>query len=221
MLAGMETGVSDIEAVVFDFGDVISQSPPPEDRARMERLAGVPADDLWSAYWSERRAYDRGVSAREYWGAVARRVGADWDTATLHGMWALDVGSWLHVRGDTARVLDLLARRGVRSALLSNAPVGIAAALRQSPVMSGFEALFFSCDLGLCKPEAAIYEHVLEALGTAPERTAFVDDREENVLAAKRLGISAHHYAGGGDLVSFLVGHGLLGSSDSGAPTPR
>ncbi|MDT0303680.1 HAD family hydrolase [Streptomonospora wellingtoniae] len=217
----MDTGDAGIEAVVFDFGDVISLSPPPEDRARMERLAGVPADDLWPAYWSERRAYDRGRSAQEYWGAVARRVGADWDTATLHGMWALDVGSWLHVRQHTARVLDRLMQRGVRTALLSNAPVDISAALRHSPVTASFEALFFSCDLGLCKPEAEIYEHVLEAMGTAPERTAFVDDREENVLAAKRLGISVHHYAGGDGLVSFLVDHGLLDASNGGAPTPR
>ncbi|MUL42949.1 HAD family phosphatase [Streptomonospora sp. PA3] len=198
--------------MVFDFGAVISRTPPPEDRARIEALAGVPAEDLWAAYWSERRAYDRGIGAAEYWGRIARRVGADWSTATLHGLWALDVGSWLHVREDTTRILDLLAERGVRTALLSNAPLDIAGALRRSPVTAGFEALFFSCDLGVCKPESGIYEHVLGALGTAPERTAFVDDREENVLAAKRLGIVAHHFSGDGDLEPFLAGHGLIGA---------
>ncbi|MFD0774304.1 HAD family hydrolase [Streptomonospora algeriensis] len=213
---------SGIDVVVFDYGDVISLSPAREDRAKMEELAGVPADGLWSAYWSERRAYDQGMGAAEYWSRVAARAGADWDPATLHGLWALDVGSWLHVRADTARVLGLLGQRGVRTALLSNAPSDISGALRNAPVMAGFDALFFSSELGVCKPEAEIYEHVLGELGTAPQRTAFIDDREENVLAAERLGIAAHHYSGDEGMVSFLTGHGLLEAPGSpAAPAVR
>lgn len=204
---------SAIDVVVFDFGDVISQTPPPEDKAAMERVAGVPADDLWSAYWQERRAYDGGIGAAEYWGRIARRVGADWDAAAVHELWALDVGSWIHVREDSVRILHRLAENGVRLALLSNAPLDIAAALRRSPVLLGFEALFFSAELGICKPDSGIYEQVLHELGSAAERTAFVDDREENVLAAKRLGIVAHHYAGTGGLESFLIEHGLFGTA--------
>ncbi|GAA4909376.1 HAD family hydrolase [Streptomonospora salina] len=199
-----------IDVVVFDYGDVLSLNPPQEDRRRMERLAGVPADDLWSAYWQERRAYDGGITAAEYWTRVAARAGAEWDTATLHGLWALDVGSWLHVREGTARVLGTLGRRGVRTALLSNAPTDIAGALRTAPVMAGFDALYFSAELGVCKPDPAIYEHVLGEMGTAAGRTAFVDDREENVLAAKRLGLTTHHYTGDDGLVSFLAEHGLI-----------
>lgn len=206
----MDADSSGIDVVVFDYGDVVSLSPPREDRAKMEELAGVPADDLWSAYWSERRAYDGGIGGAEYWSRVAARAGADWDAATLHGLWALDVGSWLHVREDTARVLDQLGRRGVRTALLSNAPLDISGALRNAPMTAGFDALFFSSELGLCKPDPAIYERVLGELGAAPKRTAFIDDREENVLAAKRLGIAAHHYAGDDGLAAFLAGHGLL-----------
>ncbi|QBI55234.1 HAD family hydrolase [Streptomonospora litoralis] len=210
----MGSGSSDIDVVVFDFGDVISRTPPPEDQKAMQEVAGVAPEDLWAAYWSERRAYDRGIEAVEFWRRVARRVGAEWSSATVHELWALDVGSWIHVREDSAHLLDRLSGDGVRLALLSNAPRDIAGALRHSPVMRPFEALFFSAELGRCKPEPEIYEHVLSELGTAAERTAFVDDREENVLAAQRFGIAAHRYADHAGLESFLDDHGLLGARE-------
>ncbi|MDA0566087.1 HAD family phosphatase [Streptomonospora sp. S1-112] len=194
-----------VEAIVFDYGEVISQPPSAEDRTTLERLAGGSAEEFWTAYWAERREYDAGIGGDEYWRRIAARLGADWDAAHRHALWAVDVGSWLHVRPESTAVLERLADRGVRLALLSNAPFDISGALRHSPVLARFEALFFSADLGRCKPEPEVYRHVLDQLGTAPERTAFVDDREENILAAKELGIVAHHYAGTADLESFLT----------------
>ncbi|WP_156184924.1 HAD family hydrolase [Allosalinactinospora lopnorensis] len=200
-----------ITTVVFDYGEVISRPQPPEARAELERLAGVPAEDFWTAYWAERPRFDAGAAPAEYWERIARRVGAEWgsetaaDTALKQSLWAVDVGSWLYVSPASCALLDRLAARGVRLALLSNAPHDIAGTLRRSPALASFEGLFFSCDLGVCKPDPAVYTHVLTTLGLTPEETAFVDDREENFLAAKRLGIDAHHYTGTEGLESFLT----------------
>lgn len=195
---------SGYSAVVFDFGEVLSRPQDETHRAAMERLAGVPADRFWSAYWNERRAYDAGLGAAQYWERVAERAGATWDTARVQALWASDVASWLPTDPQVTALVGALAERGVRLALLSNAPSDIAGALRHSPVLTPFASLFFSCDLRLCKPDPAVYRHVLNELGTEPDRTAFIDDREENVLAAKREGIDAHHYVGPEDLRAFL-----------------
>ena len=200
-------------AVVFDYGEVLSRPQDETHRAAMERLAGVPADRFWNAYWSERRAYDAGLAATEYWGRVAERAGASWDTARVQALWASDVASWLPADPQVTAIAGALAERGVRLALLSNAPSDIAGALRHSPVLAPFASAFFSCDLRLCKPDPAVYRHVLDELGTEPARTVFVDDREENVLAAKREGIDAHHYEGPAVLRSFLEERGVLGSA--------
>nr|WP_184080297.1 HAD family phosphatase [Nocardiopsis mwathae] len=171
----------------------------------MERIAGVDPRDFWTAYWDERPDYDGGLTSTEYWERIALRLGADWDGARRQELWATDVASWLHATEESAALLNRLAARGVRLALLSNAPSDIAGALRHSPVLARFDAVFFSCDLGIRKPDPEIYRHVLAELGAAPEETVFVDDREENVLAAKRLGIDAHHHGAFDDLVSFLT----------------
>lgn len=198
-----------MSTVIFDYGEVISRPQPSWARTEIERLASVPAADFWAAYWAERPRFDAGASPDEFWDRIAQRAGADWDSSTdpgrVQALWATDVGSWLEVSPVSAALLRRLAQCDVRLALLSNAPHDVAGALRHSPLMTPFESLFFSCDLGACKPDPAVYTHVLTTLGVAPEETAFVDDREENVLAAKGLGIDAHHYSDAQELESFLA----------------
>ncbi|GAB3212451.1 HAD family hydrolase [Marinactinospora thermotolerans] len=194
-----------ITTVLFDYGEVISVPPPPEVRSALERLSGATAEDFWAAYWAERRPYDAGLSSAEYWDRVAARIGADWDAARRQELWATDVGGWLYAFPPSVALIHRLADRGVRLALLSNAPSDIAGALRASPLLERFDALFFSCDLGMCKPDPEVYHRVLADLDADPAEVAFIDDREENVLAAKRIGIDAHHFGGITDLESFLI----------------
>ena len=51
---------------------------------------------------------------------------------------------------------------------------------------------FYSCELGVAKPEPAFFEAVLERLGSPPPGSvAFVDDSRRNVEAAAGLGLRA------------------------------
>ncbi|KAK7992726.1 HAD-like protein [Apiospora saccharicola] len=51
-----------------------------------------------------------------------------------------------------------------------------------------FDRVFTSCEAGMCKPELRFYHHVLSAANLIASQTVFVDDKAENVLAAKSLG---------------------------------
>jgi putative hydrolase of the HAD superfamily len=44
-----------------------------------------------------------------------------------------------------------------------------------------------SCEVGRCKPDPEIYRICLERLGLAADPTLFVDDRMENLQAARAL----------------------------------
>lgn len=193
-----------ITTVLFDYGEVISTPQPDTVRARLEELSAAPPEEFWKVYWDERLAYDAGLSAQEYWTRVGDRLGADWSPAVRQELWATDIGGWLFTNPDTVALIDRIAAGPARLALLSNAPVAIANVLRAAPLMSRFDTLFFSCDIGVCKPDPAIYTHVLDALGSAPEQVFFIDDREENVRAAEKLGISAHLYTGAAELSETL-----------------
>ncbi len=54
---------------------------------------------------------------------------------------------------------------------------------------SCFDAFYLSQEINLRKPDAEIYEHVLEKHSLKPGETLFIDDTPENTTAAAKLGI--------------------------------
>ncbi|BFO12694.1 hypothetical protein GGER_52040 [Serratia rubidaea] len=58
-------------------------------------------------------------------------------------------------------------------------------------VAAAADHLYLSQDLGLRKPEPAIYQRVLEAENTPAEQAVFFDDHPDNIAAARALGMTA------------------------------
>jgi len=73
-----------------------------------------------------------------------------------------------------------------------------------------FQVALSSCFLGLRKPDAEIYERTVEILCRPAERILFIDDREENVLAAQAVGIKAVRFEDDGQLRRDLEVLGVL-----------
>ena len=71
-----------------------------------------------------------------------------------------------------------------------------------------FKVALSSCYVGLRKPDPAMYRRALDILGSAPERTLFIDDRQENVDGAMAAGMKAIRFTGGDGLRGEL---GMLG----------
>ena len=54
-----------------------------------------------------------------------------------------------------------------------------------------FDKIFLSCELGVEKPEPAIFEKVVEGIGCDPADILFFDDSEVNCEAARKCGLQA------------------------------
>ena len=88
-------------------------------------------------------------------------------------------------------LVEKLAGR-VKLGLLSNTNAVHARFCRERlPVLRRFDALVMSCEVGLVKPDPAIYRTALRRLGSAPESTVFFDDIPTYVQAARSLGMHA------------------------------
>lgn len=89
---------------------------------------------------------------------------------------------------DTGAALELLAARGIPVAVVSN----IAFDLRPAFAARGWDRLVraftLSYEVGAVKPEPAIFEAALAALGAAPERALMVGDSAEADGGATALG---------------------------------
>lgn len=59
-----------------------------------------------------------------------------------------------------------------------------------------FDSLFFSCDIGTCKPDPAYYQHIESELGCVGSALVFVDDSDRNVIAAQERGWNAIRFDG-------------------------
>jgi putative hydrolase of the HAD superfamily len=64
-------------------------------------------------------------------------------------------------------------------------------AMREAGMNGPFDNLFFSCDIGLRKPDPAIYRYVLSKLELSAAEVGFTDDLETNVTAARAQGMKA------------------------------
>lgn len=194
--------------VVFDYGEVISRAPSADDRAALLARAALPPDAepiFWEAYWRHREALDQGtLSIAGYWAAVAEAIGADWSPVDVHELWAIDHRSWLSVDPGTLRVLHALHDGGTRLALLSNAGADYSGWLRCGSFAPLFERVFVSGELGLVKPGAEIYEHVISELGIEPEQFVFVDNRADNVAGSLAVGGDAFVFTDAASLESWL-----------------
>lgn len=155
------------------------------------------AKTWWAAGFESRAEAGQWPTSADYLEQFERITGAK-----------LSLENWREARAlASTRIegsMDALARASTlgTAALLSNnpAPFGESLAVLAPDVAAivGDNRLV-SYQLGLRKPDPAIFTRALETLGSRPENTFFVDDSASNVAGAASIGIHAHHlsYLGG------------------------
>nr|BFE59104.1 HAD family phosphatase [Dactylosporangium thailandense] len=188
------------DVILFDLFGVIARHQSQAGRDTLVEIAGLPEADFWQSYWHQRVAYDAGhVTGAEYW----RRV-SGFTEERIAALIEADIASWSEVDEEMVGLLERAAAAGVRLALLSNIPEELAAHYERHHRrwLRHFELVAFSCRIGLAKPDPAAYRWCCRELGLAPDHLLFVDDRDENIAAAQRVGLHTHLFVGLGlDLV--------------------
>jgi putative hydrolase of the HAD superfamily len=99
--------------------------------------------------------------------------------------------------GEMPGIAPLLARAARRVPLyaFSNTNGAHVAHFSQvyAPVLGHFREMFLSSTIGLRKPDAAAYDHVVKAIGVPASRIVFFDDLAENIEGARARGLTAVH----------------------------
>ena len=76
-------------------------------------------------------------------------------------------------------------------------------------VLSHFREMFLSSTIGLRKPDAAAYDHVVKAIGVPASRIVFFDDLAENIEGARARGLTAVHVTSPDDVARALAALGI------------
>jgi putative hydrolase of the HAD superfamily len=183
-----------IQAVIWDFGGVISSSPF-ESFSRFERERGLPPDFL------------RGVNATNHHNnAWARFERNDIDLQGFDQAFADECAALgqvvrgrevIELLGGTIRPAMVDALRRLRPRLkigliTNNVASPDSAGLNPSgrdAVLALFHAVIESSKVGVRKPDPAIYRMMCEALGVAPRQAVFLDDLGVNLKPARDMGM--------------------------------
>jgi glucose-1-phosphatase len=76
-------------------------------------------------------------------------------------------------------------------------------------VLGHFREIFLSSSIGLRKPDAAAYDHVVKAIGVPASRIVFFDDSAENIEGARARGLTAVHVTSPADVADTLAALGI------------
>ena len=185
-----------IEAVLFDYGMVLSAPPLHSAWERMKSITSVDEPRFHAGYWEYRHAYDRGThSGVEYWHLVAAHAGVKLDDGQVAQLIAADNDLWTDLNLPMVEWAQRLQRAGIRTGILSNLGDEMnAGLLARFAWIEAFDHCTWSHRLKLAKPEPEIYQHAIAGLGTPAGRILFIDDRVENVEAAQSAGLQAIRY---------------------------
>lgn len=181
----------EIRAVVFDMGGVIVRTMDRNPRAKLAARYGLSyaaIDDAVFNSATARLATLGQVSEADHWRAVAAQLkldGADLSEFRTQ-FWAGDA-----VDQELITFINAL-RPKMRTGLLSNAWSDAREVVRAKyAFLHVFDAVIFSAEVGLAKPDPQIYQLMLAQLAVSPQQSIFVDDFLENVEAARAVGMHA------------------------------
>lgn len=189
--------------VLFDLFGVIARHQRPGALEKMAARCHTSADAFTTAYWAHRPPYDAyGDTASAYWTDVLHALSRPVDADTIEELRLTGIDSWSRVDDRMVTYVRTLRDRA-RVALLSNIPADHADAfLAAQPWLHDLDHMAFSGKIGAAKPDPAAFQHSVVALRAVPADFLFVDDREENVRAARTVGMNGHIFDGQDDLAA-------------------
>jgi putative hydrolase of the HAD superfamily len=200
-----------VEAVIFDFGGVLTTSPF-EAFARFERERNLPADiirrtnaanHLENAWAKFERAEVDIEAFDQLFADESRALGAEVRGKDVLPLLAGDL------RPEVVEALKRINANFKTGCITNNLPanaIGSAAGrtLYIAEVMALFDHVIESAKIGLRKPDPRIYEMMVETLGVDPKGCVYLDDLGINLKPARAMGMTTIKVASGKQAIAEL-----------------
>ena len=169
---------------------VLTNPPDVAARKELERITGFSSEEFEARYWVDRLAYDRGdLSGLAFWRKFCADAGLRLGDEEISQLNAHDARMWTVSNPVMLEWHQRLKADGIRTGILSNMGDNVLERILEIFAwVEDFDALVWSYQHGVVKPDAAIYELAAERIGVEPGEILFLDDRLENIEGAERAG---------------------------------
>jgi 2-haloacid dehalogenase len=183
------------DTIVFDLGNVLIGWDPRNlyrkliaDEAAMEAFLAQVCTHEWNVQ------QDAGRPIREAEAELIARFPAQADLIRAYYGRFMEMLSG-PIAG-TVTLLEALHAKGTPLYALTNWSAETFAMARPNfPFLELFRDIVVSGELGIVKPDPAIFRHLLQVVGKPAPACFFIDDNAANIASARKLGFAAHHFA--------------------------
>jgi 2-haloacid dehalogenase len=212
MMAGAQA--QDEPVIVFDLGGVLIDWNPRhlyrrlfDDDAAMERFLEEVCHHAWNLEQDRGRSFADAIEE-----AALRHPDQRAMIEAYHTRWHEMLAG--EIEGSVA-ILEELAAAGYELHALTNwSAETFPVARPRFAFLERFETIVVSGDERLVKPDARIFQLLLERIAHPAQRCVYIDDAPPNVEAAAALGFDAIHFTSPPALRAELVGRGLLAAPE-------
>lgn len=179
-----------MKAIIFDLGRVLVDYEHAHTLSGLAAICQLPVDkirQLTSGETAEKMGVGH-LSARKFHAYLTTHAGVQTDFDLFINAYAAGI-----VRNEMALTYArlLCLRADCRVGVVSNTNEAHVLWLRrQLPELGEFHTVIMSSEVGLVKPDPAIYRLALERLEASPEQSIFIDDLPENVQGARAVGMA-------------------------------
>lgn len=186
--------------IIFDLGGVILDVDYNLTRTAFEKLGVTHFDEMYSRANADKlfQKLETGeITDDVFYKEFNRCTGLQLSDEEIRKAWDAML---LYFRGKSLEFLERIRPR-YKTYLLSNTNYVHIAAFKETlhqqigvkTLEEYFDEAFYSCEIGLRKPDAACYEWVLKNLKIQPDETLFIDDSLHNIQGAKKAGLQTIH----------------------------
>jgi putative hydrolase of the HAD superfamily len=201
----MRISSGDIDAVVFDLGNVLIEIDFHRVFARWAHYARCPPEQIAERYSHDHHyeKHERGeIDAKEYFTALRKILDIDINDAQFLDGWnQIFVGEVPAIRQLVQEYAALFPLYIFSNSNEAHKAVWLPG---YGELIRPFRGVFISSDMGKRKPEVAAYLHVASAIGVEPGRVLFFDDSRQNVDGAIAAGLRAKKVGSVADMASVL-----------------
>jgi FMN phosphatase YigB (HAD superfamily) len=198
------------DVLLFDLGRVVLDISFDKVMSVWAGHAGCAPADLTSRFVvnDQFRHHETGrIDDAAFFGSLRQSLGIGLsDAQFLEGWNAI-------FTGEMAGIAPLLARAARRLPLyaFSNTnPAHVAHfSTAYADVLGHFREIFLSSSIGLRKPDAEAYDHVVRAIGVPASKILFFDDSAANIEGARARGLAAIHVTSTDDVARALTALGI------------